>query len=233
MEAETLKAEGEPGRSELEDGTRVSAETSRRLSCDSGLVRIAHTPDGSILDVGRRTRTIPPALRRALEARDGGCRFPACGLRFAEGHHVTHWSEGGETSLGNCVLLCRFHHRLVHEGGWRVGWWGPGRAVFFDARGGTHFDGRWQPPGRSPVLGGESADRPVEGERSVPRNERPVEEERPAPPTESPVEALIQENRRHGVSPDGWTAAARWRREADVPDPVYFRALEAMDAGGS
>ena len=79
LESATLQAEGEPGRSELEDGTRVAAETSRRISCDSGLVRIEHAPDGSILDVGRRTRTIPPALRRALEARDRGCRFPGCG----------------------------------------------------------------------------------------------------------------------------------------------------------
>jgi hypothetical protein len=84
VEAETLKAEGEPGRSELEDGTRVSAATSRRLSCDCGLVRASHGPDGSILDVGRRTRTIPPALRRALDIRDQGCRFPGCGLRFTE-----------------------------------------------------------------------------------------------------------------------------------------------------
>ena len=102
--------------------------------------------------------------------------------------------------MGNCVLLCRFHHRLVHEGGWTVGWWGPGRAVFYDPRGGTHFDGRWQP---SEI---ESAWEPEEG----------------------PVEGLIQENHRHGVRPDGWTAAARWKREADVPDEVYFRALEAM-----
>ena len=203
-----MKAEGEPGRSELEDGTRLSAEASRRISCDSGLVRIDHAPDGSILDVGRRTRTIPPALRRALEARDRGCRFPGCGLRFTDGHHVTHWSEGGETSLGNCVLLCRFHHRLVHEGGWQVGWWGPGRAVFYDPRGGLQFDGRWQPPEGSALLPEEREERQVEGEL--------------------PVEALVEENRRRGVRPDGWTAGVRWKREADIPDEVYFRAIEAL-----
>jgi hypothetical protein len=75
--------DGCPGRSELDDGTRVSAETSRRVSCDAGLVRMRHGPDGQILDVGRRTRTIPPALRRALEARDRGCRFPTTRLRRA------------------------------------------------------------------------------------------------------------------------------------------------------
>ena len=135
------KVEGETGRSELEDGTRVSGETSQRLSCDAGLVRVRHASDGSLLDVGRRTRTIPPALRRALDVRDGGCRFPGCGSRFTEGHHITHWADGGETSLGNCLLLCRHHHRLVHEGGWKVKWLDKGRPVFLDPRGGSHSDG--------------------------------------------------------------------------------------------
>ena len=109
-------------------------------------IRITHTTDGSVLDVGRRTRTIPPALRRALEARDRGCRFPGCGSRFTDAHHVTHWADGGDTSLGNTVLLCRHHHRLVHEGGWRILWDRDGRPVFVDPRGGTHYDGRWQAP---------------------------------------------------------------------------------------
>ena len=142
----TLTRDAEPGRSELEDGTRVPAETSRRLACDSSVIRVAHDADGGVLSVGRRTRTIPPALRRALDLRDRGCRFPGCGLRFTHGHHVRHWADGGETSLPNLLLLCDFHHRLVHEGGWTVGWWGEGRPVFYDPWGGTHFDGRWQPP---------------------------------------------------------------------------------------
>ena len=70
---------------------------------------------------GRKTRTIPPALRRALHARDRGCRFPGCeNLRFLDAHHVQHWAKGGETTADNLVLLCRRHHRLVHEGGWHV-----------------------------------------------------------------------------------------------------------------
>lgn len=145
VEAETLEAQGEPGRSQLEDGTRVSAETSRRIACDAGRVRVRRSADGSVLDVGRRTRTVPPALRRALDIRDGGCRFPGCGLRFTDGHHIRHWADGGETTLANTLLLCRHHHRLVHEGGWRVEWWGEGRPAFFDPRGGTHFEGRRQP----------------------------------------------------------------------------------------
>ena len=148
------RADAEPGRSELEDGTRVSAETSRRLSCDVALVRITHdgrgvrAPTGSVLDVGRRTRTIPPALRRALQVRDRGCRFPGCG---------------------------------------------------------SHFDGRWAPP------------RPG-SEEALPG----------VLPSEDLVEVLVEKNRAQGVRPDGWTAGARWKREADIPDDVYFRALEAV-----
>jgi hypothetical protein len=140
VEAETLKAEGEGGRSELEDGTRVSAETSQRVACDAGVVEVRHGADGSILDVGRRTRTIPPALRRALEVRDRGCRFPGCGLPFTEGHHIRHWGDGGQTSLDNCALLCRHHHRLVHEGGWKMEGGGQGRLRFIDPRGKVHGD---------------------------------------------------------------------------------------------
>jgi len=116
----TLREEGDPGVSELEDGTRVTAVTARRLSCDAGLVEMRRGDDGEILDIGRRSRTVPPAVRRALEARDRGCRFPGCGLRFTDAHHIVHWADGGETSLANTLLLCRAHHRRVHEDGWRV-----------------------------------------------------------------------------------------------------------------
>jgi hypothetical protein len=151
VDPETLRLHGERGRSELEDGTRVSAETSQRISCDAGLVRISETEDGRILDVGRRTRTIPPSIRRALEARDRGCRFPGCGSRFAEGHHIRHWAEGGETKLDNLVLLCRYHHRLVHEGGWRVGWSEARGPTFFNSQGEAKPE---QPPPLGPWLEG-------------------------------------------------------------------------------
>ena len=77
--------------------------------------------DGSVLDVGRRRRTVGWRLRKALDARDGGCRFPGCGSQLrTHAHHITHWAHGGETAMHNLVLLCPFHHRAVHEGGWRV-----------------------------------------------------------------------------------------------------------------
>ncbi len=104
-----------------EDGCRVSAETSSRLCCDAQVVPIARAANGSVLDVGRRSRTVGWRLRKALEARDGGCRFPGCGSRLrTHAHHITHWAHGGETAMDNLVLLCPFHHRAVHEGGWRV-----------------------------------------------------------------------------------------------------------------
>ena len=105
------------GRCELEQGPSIAAETTRRLSCDASVVRIVEDGKGEPLDVGRRTRTIPPPIRRALAHRDRGCRFPGCCFkRYVDGHHVQHWADGGETKLGNLVTLCRFHHRLVHEG---------------------------------------------------------------------------------------------------------------------
>jgi hypothetical protein len=105
----------------LDDGTHVSAETLRRVACDGGLVAAVVDEHGGVLDVGRRTRAIPTAIKRALWLRDQGCRFPGCAnRRFVHGHHVEHWFHGGRTSLDNLVLLCSFHHRLVHEGGFTV-----------------------------------------------------------------------------------------------------------------
>jgi hypothetical protein len=147
VDSETLTEDGDGlGRSELEDGTRVSAETSRRLCCDASVVPIGHARDGSILDIGRRTRTIPPSIRRALESRDQGCRFPGCGLRFTDAHHVRHWADGGETRLDNLLLLCPHHHRLVHEEGWRIEWWAGEKPAFIDPRGQVHLNQRPAPP---------------------------------------------------------------------------------------
>ncbi len=132
-ETATLCERGETGRSEL-DGVRVSAETSRRMACDAARVAMCHR-DGEVVSVGRRTRTIPPHIRRALEERDRGCRHPGCASRFTEAHHVKHWADGGETSLANTVLLCRRHHRLVHEGKTHMALDRDGKAAFFTRTG--------------------------------------------------------------------------------------------------
>jgi hypothetical protein len=116
VDVETLQ-HGHAGRCELEHGPAIAAETARRLACDASVIRMLENAKGEPLDVGRRTRTLPPGIRRALQARDKGCRFPSCCFkRYVDGHHVQHWANGGETRLGNLVTLCRFHHRLVHEG---------------------------------------------------------------------------------------------------------------------
>jgi hypothetical protein len=105
------------GACHVEDGSTISAETVKRLTCDGSLVPVIEGADGEILSVGRKSRTIPAAIRRALRVRDGGCRFPGCTHKaFVDGHHIKHWSEGGETALSNLVLLCSFHHRQLHEG---------------------------------------------------------------------------------------------------------------------
>ena len=113
----------------------VSAETSRRLSCDASLVPMHHDAAGAVFSVGRKTRTVPPSIRRALHARDTHCRFPGCTTRHCDAHHVQHWVDGGATSLDNLVLLCRRHHRAVHEGGFEVSQGADGHAMFMRRNG--------------------------------------------------------------------------------------------------
>jgi hypothetical protein len=120
IDAPVLADPDAPGQSALETGVHVSAETSRRLACDANRVVMQHDRDGRVVEVAARTRTIPPALRRALHHRDRGCRFPGCGVRFGQGHHIRHWAQGGPTTLSNLAMLCRRHHRAVHEDGYQV-----------------------------------------------------------------------------------------------------------------
>ena len=103
---------------ELDEAGVVSGEVARRIVCDSAISRIITKGPSEPLDVGRRTRTIPPAIRRALNLRDGGCVIKICDRppRWCDAHHRQHWIDGGPTSLENLELLCRRHHRLAHEG---------------------------------------------------------------------------------------------------------------------
>ena len=116
VDEQTLR-DGGAGRCEFEEGPSMAVETVRRLACDASLVHLHEDDQGTPLDVGRKTRVLPPGIRRALKSRDQGCRFPGCpNTRYVDAHHIRHWAQGGETKLSNLVQLCRFHHRQVHEG---------------------------------------------------------------------------------------------------------------------
>jgi hypothetical protein len=117
--------------SEIEDGPPLAVATARRLACDAALIASIDDANGEPLNLGRKTRTLSPALKRALKARDQGCRFPGCThTRFTEGHHIEHWANGGETRLSNLITLCHFHHHLMHEGGFSVERTDDGLVVF-------------------------------------------------------------------------------------------------------
>jgi 5-methylcytosine-specific restriction endonuclease McrA len=146
VDAPVLADPAQPGQSVLEDGPHVSAETSQRLSCDASRTWMRHDAEGRLVEVGTRTRTIPPALRRALQHRDQGCRFPGCGVRHGQGHHLRHWAQGGPTTLSNLAILCRRHHRAVHEEGYEVAR-GPDGALHF-----RRPDGRPLPDVPAPAL---------------------------------------------------------------------------------
>ena len=118
--AETLRDRA-AGCCHVEHGATLAAETARRIACDACVSEIVEDENGEPLNAGRRTRVISAPLRRLLNARDKGCRFPGCAnARYIDAHHIQHWANGGETKPSNLVSLCRFHHRAVHEGGFGI-----------------------------------------------------------------------------------------------------------------
>ncbi len=120
-----------PDRCCIDDGPPLDLHAALRMSCDAQLLPLAVDGGGRVLDVGRARRSIPSAIGRALRVRDRGCRFPGCPCsRFVDAHHIVHWAHGGETKLNNLVLMCRFHHRLVHDGGYEVRIGGDGAVEF-------------------------------------------------------------------------------------------------------
>ncbi len=144
MDLESL--EGRLGkRSELQDTGPITPETARRFACDAGVSRVITRGGSEPLDVGRKTPVVPSGMRRALMLRDGGCSFPGCGRpqSWCDAHHLRHWADGGSTALENLVLLCRPHHRAVHEG-FRVQMNGHG-PVFSRADGSVLAEGRAPP----------------------------------------------------------------------------------------
>lgn len=116
MDLATLEARAGSGAS-LEDAGAITPESARRLACDASVTRVVTDARSEPLEVGRKTKVLPPSLRRAVAVRDRGCRFPGCERPpgWCDAHHVRHWADGGETGLANLVLLCRPHHRLIHR----------------------------------------------------------------------------------------------------------------------
>jgi hypothetical protein len=121
--AEPDGVDGSSWTSELDHAGPVDAHTVKRLACDASVMRVVLSGRSEPMDIGRRTPVVPPAMRRAVIVRDRRCRFPGCDRphTWCDAHHVVHWADGGPTAVLNLVLLCRRHHRKVHQrGGFRL-----------------------------------------------------------------------------------------------------------------
>jgi hypothetical protein len=190
VDALSVSAETD-GECRLEDGQPLPIAAARRLTCDGSIVR-ALEKDGKTISMGRKTRTITPAMRRALRMRDGGCTFPGCTQRYhLDGHHVEHWADGGETDLDNLVHLCPFHHRLLHEGGFTVRRSGAG-FKFFAPNGRTIPQAPRLPRGDCTTLVSSNAQRRV---RATPSSLWPVESNGDNVDLRWSVEALVESRR--------------------------------------
>ena len=119
---ETLKGMAGAAGGEMEFSIPLSSATVQRVACDCSVTRVLLGEDSAVIDVGRSKRLVDGALRKALAVRDKHCQWPGCErpASWCDGHHLVHWIDGGETNLENCVLLCKRHHRMVHEGGWQL-----------------------------------------------------------------------------------------------------------------
>lgn len=112
---------GGDGNALIEDGPVIGGTTLHRLLCNARVQAVVEHPGGTVGGVGRLTREPAPWMMRQLRHRDGNCRFPGCDARrFTQAHHIDWWSRGGRTELDNLVLVCAFHHKLVHEHGWEL-----------------------------------------------------------------------------------------------------------------
>jgi len=120
--SETLKGLAGAAAGEMEFSLPISSASVQRIACDCSVTRVLLNQDSMTIDVGRSRRIVSGALRTALRARDGHCQWPGCerSASFCQGHHLVHWIHGGETTLGNLILLCHRHHRMVHEGDWQI-----------------------------------------------------------------------------------------------------------------
>ncbi len=166
-----------------DDRRRIAPNVVRQLACDAALTTVLENDRGEVLNIGRRSRTVPRRIAHALRIRDGGCRFPACGQqRWTDAHHIRHWADGGETSLDNLVTLCRYHHRSLHRDEYRIEHGTDGELKFIGN------DGRWIPPSLHPQFQG-------------------------ADSAEQATRRLQDDNRKRGVTIDRRTAETQWTGE--------------------
>ena len=131
-----------------DDRRCLAPHVAKQLACDASRRTVIENERGEVLNIGRRSRIVPWHIAHALRIRDGGCRFPGCNRhRWTDAHHIHHWADGGETSLENLVTLCRYHHRELHRGEYRIERGVGGELIFVDAQ------QRAIPPANHPQFG--------------------------------------------------------------------------------
>ena len=166
-----------------DDRRWIAPDVARQLACDAALTTVLENDRGEVLNVGRRSRTVPRRIAHALRIRDGGCRVPSCGQqRWTDAHHIRHWADGGETSLDNLVTLCRYHHRGLHSGEFRIERGADGELKFIGN------DGRLIAPALHPQFPGVGS-------------------------AAAATRRLEDDNRNRGVTIDRRTAVTRWTGE--------------------
>ena len=182
-----------------DDRRRVAPHVARQLACDASRRTVLENERGEVLNIGRRSRTVPWRITHALRIRDGGCRFPGCGQRrWTDAHHIRHWADGGGTSLDNLVTLCRYHHRSLHRDEYRIERGASGELSFIDA----------QYQSIPPAIHPQFEYRPGSGGASGAAGTAD------APSAADRVERLRAENRGRGVEIDESTAVTRWAGES-------------------
>ena len=184
-----------------DDRRCIAPHVARQLACDASRRTVLENDRGEVLNIGRRSRTVPWRIAHALRLRDGGCRFPGCDRQhWTDAHHIRHWADGGETSLDNLVTLCRFHHRSLHRDEYRIERDADGGLMFLDAA------ARSIPQAFHPQFGDESGSDGSRGAGDTAGTEV-------APSAADRVERLQAEHRGRGVEIDESTAVTRWAGE--------------------
>ena len=209
-----------------DDRRCLAPHVARQLACDASRRTVLENERGEVLNIGRRSRIVPWRIAHALRIRDGGCRFPGCNRhRWTDAHHIRHWADGGETSLDNLVTLCRFHHRELHRGEYRIERGAGGELLFMDAQ------QRIIPPTVHPQFGAEPGSGGAAGSADTPDTLDTADtHDAPDTPDVTPgasttadtpgattaadrLEQLQAEHRRRGVEIDKSTAVTRWTGE--------------------